>query len=50
MQFFGEPLAFEFLGANRDLSPAGPRLNGRGHEERAIGVPPGPGPAYGFER
>ncbi|RYV50273.1 hypothetical protein [Pengzhenrongella frigida] len=42
--------ASTFLGANRDISPAGPRLNGRGHEERGIGVPPGPGPAYGCER
>ena len=39
-----------FLGANREISPTGPLLNGRGHEERAVGVPPGPGPAYGCER
>lgn len=39
-----------FLGANREISPAGPLLNGRVHEERAVGVPPAPGPGYGCER
>jgi hypothetical protein len=39
-----------FLGANREIGTAGPLLNGRGHEERTVGVPPAPGPGYGCER
>ncbi|MCR6494761.1 hypothetical protein [Cellulomonas sp. P24] len=39
-----------FLGANREISPAGPQLTGRAHEERAVSLPPAPGPAYGCER
>ena len=39
-----------FLGANRETSPAGPLLNGRAHEERAVGVPQAPSPGYGCDR
>ncbi|WP_158274529.1 hypothetical protein [Cellulomonas sp. WB94] len=39
-----------FLGANREISPAGPQLTGRAHEERAVRVSPAPGLAYGCER
>lgn len=39
-----------FLGAKREISPAGPLLNGRAHEERAVGIPPAPGPGFGCER
>lgn len=39
-----------FLGVNRQIGPAGPLIDGRVHEERAIGVPPAPGPGYGCDR
>jgi len=39
-----------FLGASRQISPTGPLLDGRAHEERAIGAPPSPGPGYGCDR
>jgi len=39
-----------FLGVDRAISPAGPLLNGRAHEERAVSVPPVPGPGYGCKR
>jgi len=39
-----------FLGGDRELSPAGPLLTGRGNEERAVRVPSVPGPGYGCER
>lgn len=39
-----------FLGANREISPTGPLLNGRAHEQRAVGIPPAPGPGFGCER
>lgn len=35
-----------FLGVNRQSSPSDPSTDGRGHEERAIGVRPAPGPGY----
>jgi hypothetical protein len=42
--------AATFLHVNRDTSPIGPVLNGRAHQERAVGVQAAPGPAYGCER
>ncbi|NMM24510.1 MAG: hypothetical protein HHJ11_13660 [Phycicoccus sp.] len=39
-----------FLGVNRETSPVAPLLNGRVHEERAVGVQPALGPGYGCER
>ena len=39
-----------FLGAGRQTSLAGPVIDGRAHEERAIGLPPAPGPRYGCDR
>lgn len=39
-----------FLGAAREIRPPGPMLNGRAHEERAVGVPATRGPGYGCER
>ena len=39
-----------FLAAGRQTSLAGPVIDGRAHEERAIGVPPAPGPGYGCDR
>jgi hypothetical protein len=39
-----------FLGSNRETSPTSPLIDGRAHEERAIGVPPAPGRAYGCDR
>ena len=38
------------VGANRDSSPADPLLNGRAHEERAVGVPQAPRPGFGCAR
>lgn len=42
--------AGSFLGATRQPSTAGPVIDGRAHEERAIGLPPAPGPRYGCDR
>ena len=39
-----------FLGANREISPTGPLLNGRAHEQRVVGIAPAPGPGFGCER
>jgi hypothetical protein len=46
----GVDSASTFLGANREISPAGPLLNGRGHEEFAVCVPPASDPGYGCDR
>ena len=39
-----------FLGANREISSAGPQLTGRAYEERAVSVSPAIRPAFGCER
>jgi hypothetical protein len=46
----GVDSAGTFLGVNRQISPPDPLLNGRAHEERAVGALSVPGPAYGCER